>query len=348
MKAADKKSLALVIALTIALAEAFAIFTIIFVQYRGLQLHYQDLQQRFSELEGQAGRASKIFAVTSPSVVTVKAARSDGVLMQGSGFLYCCKGNIVTSFHVVANATSITVVYSDKTTANATLAGCDTYTDIAVIRAESFPATIAPLPLGNSSALKVGETVYAIGSPYGLSASLSVGVVSGKERLILLADLGMPLPQGAYAVADLIQFDAAVGSGSSGSPLLNGDGDVVGIIFAARESGIAFAVSVDIAKRAVSSIIQRGRYDHPWLGVGYDPEYIGGMKVLYVFPGSPAERTGLREGDVITAVDGSQVRSPQEFITFIEKFRSPGDRILLTVERDGLCHLMQLELKARP
>jgi 2-alkenal reductase len=283
-----------------------------------------------------------------PSVVTVKAVRGDGALVQGSGFLYCCKGNVVTSLHVVANASAITVVFADETQSNATLIGGDIYTDIAVVRCGVLPASAKPMPLGNSSALKVGERVYAVGSPYGLSTSLSIGTVSGVGRVVWLADLGFSYPQAAYAVADVVQFDVNVAPGSSGCPLLNGKCEVVGVIFAMREHGIAFAVSSDIARRVIAGIITNGRYDHPWLGVGYQPDYVGGMKVLYVFPGSPADRTGLREGDVITAVDGHQVRTAGDFMTFMEKFRSPGDIVTLAVQRSGLQHQMQLQLAARP
>ena len=348
MKALDRKSLALLIALTIALAEAIAVLYLVFVQLRDLQSRYQELWSRVRELEEMAESASRVYASAYRSVVTVEALRGDGSIMQGSGFIYDGNGSVVTSFHVVSNATSITVVYYDMVRANATLLGGDVYTDIAVVRVEPrCPLCCQPLPLGNSSALKVGETVYAVGSPYGLASSLSAGVVGAKERLVQLAELGVAYPHGAYAVADLVQFDASVGPGSSGCPLLNSRGEVVGVVFAMRGC-LAFAVSSDIMRRVASGIIANGRYNHPWLGVGYDPTYVGGMKVLYVLEGSPAERTGLMEGDVITAVDGWPVRSAQELITYIEKRKSPGDIVLLSVERNGLNHLMQLQLGARP
>ena len=344
----DRKSAALLIALTIALAEAFAVLHLVLVQYSDLQARYRYIEERVSKLEEAENRPLRVYSAAFRSVVTVKAVRGDGAAMQGSGFVFRRDGSVVTSFHVVANASSITVVFFDETRSNAVLVGGDVYTDIAVIRCEGLPESAEPLALGNSSSLKVGETVYAVGSPCGLSASLSVGVVSGVGRLIQLADLGFPYPQAAYAVADVVQFEATVAPGSSGSPILNGDCEVVGVVFAMREHGIAFAVSSDIARRVIAGIIANGRYDHPWIGIGYQPDYVGGMKVLYVFPGSPAERTGLREGDVITAVDGHRVRTAADLITFIEKFRSPGDVIVLTVDREGLSHLMQLQLGARP
>jgi len=339
----DKKSVALLIALTIALAEAFAVLHMVFIQYGDLQARYRDLQERVALLETNA--AARVFAAASPSIATVRALRADGSTAQGTGFFVDANGTLVTSFHAVANVSSITVLYYDKTASNATLIGGDVYTDIAVVRAERFPE-VPPLAFGCSPA--VGEPVYAIGSPYGLGGSLSVGVVSGVERLIQLADMGFPYPQAAYAVADVVQFDANVAPGSSGSPILNGKCEVVGVVFAMRDPGIAFAASAHITRRVVEGILKNGRYDHPWLGVGYQPDYVGGMKILYVFPGSPAERTGLREGDVITAVDGHPVRDACDFITFIEKYRSPGDVVTLTVQRSSLQHQMQLQLAARP
>ena len=342
MKTFDKKSVALLIALTIALAEAFAVLSLVFVQYGDLQARYRDLKERVSQLESNA--AAKVFATASPSIATVRALRVDGSTSQGTGFLVDANGTLVASYHVVANASSIIILYWDKTASNAKLIGGDIYTDIAVVRAERLPDG-PPLNFRRSPA--IGEPVYAIGSPYGFGGSLSVGVVSGVERLIQLADLGFPYPQAAYAVADVVQFDANVAPGSSGSPILNGKCEVVGVVFAMREPGIAFATSAHIAQRVVEGILKDGRYDHPWLGVGYQPDYIGGMKILYVFPGSPAERTGLREGDVITAVDGHMVRDACDFVTFIEKFRSPGEIVTLTVQRNGLQHQMQLQLAAR-
>ena len=344
MKVAEKKAIVLLTALTIALAEAFAVLYIVLVQYNELHTCYEELKWRVSKLE--ENRASMVYATVKASVVTVKALKVDGSSAQGSGFVYDFNGSIVTSFHVVANTSSIMVTRSGMTPAKAKLLGGDLYTDLAVVKVEGV--SLQPLSMGNSSTLKVGETVYSVGSPYGLDSTLSVGVVTARERLIRLADLGISLPRGAYTVADLIQFDAAVAPGSSGSPLLNGKGEVVGVVFAMKGSGVAFAVSADVARRVAEGIIQNGRYDHPWLGIGYDPEYVGGVKITYVYADSPADRTGLKAGDILRAVDGCQVSSAKDFITYLEKFRSPGDVIRLTVERDKLIHIMQLQLGVRP
>jgi 2-alkenal reductase len=344
LKITEKAIAATLIALTLALAEAFAILYTVAVQYNDLRVRYEELRWHVSEL-GRS-RASAVFAAAAPSVVTVKASKGNGSIVQGSGFVYDLDGNIVTNFHVVVNATSITVARLDMAPVEAVLLGGDVYTDVAVVKVEG--THLPPLSMGSSSTLNVGETVYVVGSPYGLSSSLSVGIVNARERLIRLADLGVSLPQGAYATADLIQFDAAVAPGSSGSPLLNGEGEVVGVVFAMKGSGVAFAVSADIAERVVKGIIRDGRYDHPWLGIGYDPEYVEGMKITYVYADSPAERTGLKAGDILHAVDGRQVGSAKDFITYLERYRSPGDVIQLTVERSGLIHTMQLQLGARP
>lgn len=322
------------------------ITSILYVALVGdLTARVQELENRVSKLELELTAASRVYAAASPSIATVRAVKSDGSTVQGTGVLVDGNGTFVTSYHVVANASGIILEYWDKTASNATFIGGDIYTDIAVVRAACAPNAY---PLRFGSQLAVGELVYVIGSPHGLDFSLTVGVVSGVERLVRLAELGYEYPRAAYAIADVIQFDAYVAPGSSGCPMLNSKGEVVGIVFAMREPGIAFATSAYLVKRVVSGILEKGKYEHPWIGISYQLDYIGGLKVLHVYSGSPAERTGLRSGDVVVAVDGNLVRDACEFITFIEKYKSPGDIVNLTVQRDGLIHQMQLQLGARP
>ena len=213
------------------------------------------------------------------------------------------------------------------------------------------------LILGNSTQLLVGEPVYAIGNPFGLRGSMTSGIVSQVSRVLRLSDFGVPPPEGNYAIADVIQIDAAINPGNSGGPLLNSLGFVVGVTFAIETGGevrafvgVGYAIPSVLVKRVADAIIQTDThtYTHPWLGIGYDPNYVGGLLISYVNSTGPAATAGLLANDVITEVDNRIVTRAEDLIVYIERYKSPNDVISLKILRDSTVLDKQLTLGPRP
>jgi serine protease Do len=256
----------------------------------------------------------------------------------GSGFIWSKDGIIVTNAHVVEGASRITVNFSDGTQLAAKLVGVDADSDVAVLKVEA--KNLNPAPVGTSSDLMIGETVVAIGNPFGLSGSVTTGVVSALGRSV-------PSQEAGRTFTDFIQTDASINPGNSGGPLVNIEGRVIGINTAiyAQAQGIGFAIPVDRARKVVEDIVRYGEVHSAWIGAvtaTITPEEARrtgarasrGASVVRVFPGSPAETAGLRRGDVITAVSGRAVESREQFSTAIATVGA-GDSIKLTVVRDG-------------
>jgi len=321
----------------------------------------------------------QIYNLTKQSVVLI-ANRGYGLsglrtVAEGSGFVYDTKGHIVTNNHVVEGAVEIQVTFPDGTVAKAELVGADAYSDLAVIKVDIPPENanmlLHPLTLGDSSLLVVGEPVYAIGNPFGLSGSMTEGIVSQLGRSIQAA--------GGYLIVDVIQIDAAINPGNSGGPLLNSKGEVIGITTAIATttgtfSGVGFAIPSNLIKRVVPALIKTGHYYHPWVGVqgiNMSPEiaeamhinYTRGFLITAILPDSPAEKAGLRGGnktvivedkeipiggDVIVGVDDRPIASIDELLTYLERYKSPGDVIRLLVVRDNVIIEVPLTLGERP
>lgn len=301
---------------------------------------------------------------------------------QGSGFVYDVAGYIVTNYHVVEGAVEVEVFFPDKSVYEAVIVGSDPYADIAVLKVDPGDKVLYPLEFANSSLLRVGQPVIAIGNPYGFEATLTTGVVSQLGRCIL--------SPGIRFVPNVIQFDAAVNPGSSGGPLLDYSGKVIGVttaIYAQKGefSGIGFAIPSNIVVKIVESLIKTGKYQHPWMGIdGIDvnmeiarlmnlPE-ARGFLITGVANNSPAERAGLRAGrstvtisegsvcgftvysnqriyiggDVILAVDGSKIFGLADLLAYLEEHKKPGDQVTLTVYRDGELVNFSLTLGAFP
>jgi len=293
----------------------------------------------------------------------------------GSGFLYDNEGHIVTNYHVVENAEELSVTLADGEVYPAEIVGVDPSNDLAVIRidADYLPE---PIGLGESDALRVGEFVVAIGNPFGLERTLTVGVISSLGRVI-------QSPDGRF-IGEAIQTDAAINPGNSGGPLLDLEGRVIGvnsqIISPSRASaGIGFAVPVNTVKRVVPQLIAKGRYAHPWLGVqpldltpdraqafreaGMDVPVDEGLLMIEVVSGGPADRAGIQggdriaqignvrvplDGDIITAVNGEPVANLQELTVYLETETQVGDTVDVTVIRDGIERSVQVTLAERP
>ena len=305
------------------------------------------------------------------SVVLISVRTSSGP-GTGSGFVYDKEGRIITNNHVVEEATSIDVTFLDGSIVEAELVGRDPYSDMAVIQVDLPPERLEPMKLGTSSDLLVGETVVAIGNPFGLANTMTMGIVSAVGR--------QASAPGNYVIVDVIQTDAAINPGNSGGPLLNLRGEVVGmntwiLSDTGQFSGIGFAVPSDTVKREIDSLIETGTYQHPWIGIvgreitpdiaeamGLDRDTRGTL-VVELSEGGPAEEAGLRGGDrqvavdgtvmtiggdVIIGADGKTMNSFYDLIFYVSRYKRPGDVITMTVIRGREIIDIDLTLGVRP
>ena len=314
-----------------------------------------------------------IYDTVNPSVVNIQVLGTynygfyvGAVSSQGSGFVWDPQGHIVTNNHVVENAYNITVTFSDGTTTTAEVVGTDVQSDLAVIKVDPSGLTLHPVSLGDSQAVKVGDLVIAIGNPYGLAGSMTQGIVSALSRS-LTVDSSNPFSSSTYTIPDIIQTDAAVNPGNSGGVLVNTSGEVIGVTSAIQSTtnanaGIAFAIPSHIVERIVPVLIKDGRYKHPSLGLsgitltanyatemGLDAN-THGVLITEITPGGAADLAGLKEttqqytrynrgviifGDVITAIDGNPVRTYEDLISYIFNKTEVGQKVELTILRDG-------------
>jgi S1-C subfamily serine protease len=328
-----------------------------------------------------------LFRDTQQSVVQVSGTATNnnnmlsGVTL-GSGFVYDTSGHIVTNYHVVAGDDDISITFIDGTVYRATVVGTDQYSDLAVLRVQDDVPTdkLKPLPLGNSSSLRVGQEVVAIGNPFGLSGSMTEGIVSGLNRLIpVYQDPFSNVAAPAFSIPDVIQTDAAINPGNSGGPLLDMEGEVIGInsaIFSTTGgfAGIGFAIPSNTITQVAPSIIATGSYQHPWLGVsGIDmtpeiAEAIGlgeprGFLVIEAAPGGPADSAGVQGGDtpaqldgreiplggdVILAINDKDIRKIDDVLGYLQQATKVGETVTLTVWRDGQIIQIDVTLGPRP
>ena len=261
----------------------------------------------------------------------------------GSGFIIAADGLVLTNAHVVEGSSKVTVGLEDGRRVEGTVVGLDRLTDLAVVRlAGAGPWPVAPL--GNSDSLQVGEWAIAMGNPYGLDRTVTMGIISSLNRNA--SKLGL-----ADKRLELIQTDAAINPGNSGGPLLDADGEVIGINTLVRSgpgAGLGFAIPINRARAIASELIATGKVSHAAIGVGIDAVRPGdgtgvsqGARVASVQPGSPAERAGLRPGDVVVAAGGQPVAQPYQLVAAVER-SGVGKPLLLTVSRGG--RLEQVEV----
>lgn len=332
------------------------------------------------DLVSQQDKLIQLYEQANPGVVAIRVLSDQGGGL-GSGFVIDDAGHIVTNYHVVRDATDLEIAFPSGFKTRGDILGTDSDSDIAVIKVEAPPEELHPLPLGDSNQIKVGQIVVAIGNPLGYDGTMTTGIISSLGRTLESLHAA---PGGNYFTAgDIIQTDAAINPGNSGGPLLNLDGEVIGINFAIQSSsidingnpvnsGIGFAVSINIVKRVVPQLINSGSYDYPYLGISslpeitlYDQEALGlprtsGVYILNITPGSPAEVAGLRAGtiptgagyqaggDLIIAIDGLPVRDFSDLITYLLNNKSPDDTVTFTVMRDGQELQLDLILGKRP
>ena len=318
----------------------------------------------------------ELFEKSEKGVVRIDVDKTDSMGERnsvGSGFIFDYFGNIITNTHVIDNASNITVTFLDGSQYNASIVGMDKFTDIAVIKVlEEKPDYLHPLQIGDSSTLKVGESVAAIGNPFGLSGSMTSGIVSQIGRLLPSHDTGFSIP-------NVIQTDAAIHPGNSGGPLLNMNGEVMGINTAiqsgtGQSAGIGFAVPSNTISKVVPVLITEGKYSHPWIGIsGQDInpdlakirnlDHSKGFLIVTVIPDSPAEMAGLKgvseiekignkeypkDGDIIVSVDGKEVRKISDILIHLQEEKSVGDEMILGIIRDGEQMDIILTLVVRP
>lgn len=293
----------------------------------------------------------------------------------GSGFLYDDEGHVVTNFHVVRNAKTITVSLGRDQVYEAEVVGTDPLTDLAVLELEdgNLPE---PIPMGNSDGLEVGEFVIALGNPFSFERTLTFGVISALGR-------GIRSPQGSF-ISEAIQTDTPINPGNSGGPLLNMDGEVIGVNSAiispsGASAGIGFAISANTVDKVVTSLIETGSYPHPWLGIrpinltpgfkrlleraNQDVAVDKGLLIVQVLDGGPADEAGLQGGqrqlrignrrllvggDIIVGVDGREVENYKDLLGYLENEVSIGETVRITYYRDGDKRTTRIEVGERP
>jgi 2-alkenal reductase len=319
----------------------------------------------------------EMYRQVNPAVVNiityVNQGNFDTSSGQGSGFVYDTEGDIITNSHVVHGSDSIEVIFSDGTTLPAVIVGQDLHSDLAVVRVNDLPDGAHPLPLGEINEVAVGQTVVAIGNPFGLGGTLTRGIVSAIGRTIPALT--------AFSIPQAIQTDAPINPGNSGGPLLNLRGQVIGVNAQIEtgdgsrvNSGVGFAIPVSIVARVVPVLIKDGEYQWGWLGVtgstvntamveAMDLPVNKGAYISQIINGGPADKAGLRGsrdqvsvggrrtevgGDIIVAIDGQPVSSFDDILIYIALNTHPGQLVVLTVLRDGKTQDVSLTLEPRP
>ena len=365
---------------TVGSISVFIIFAILFIIPSQSDETSIQMQNQIDEINNLILTESKtlslidIFEKAEPGVVRVNTQRNQtegetgGV---GSGFVFDKKGHIITNAHVVEKSIKTVVTFLDGRSYNAQIIGVDKYTDIGVIKVDADLKLLHPLSLGDSSNLQVGEPITAIGNPFGLSGSMTSGIISQMGRL-LPSDSG-------YSIPDVIQTDAAINPGNSGGPLLNMRGEIVGINTAIQSStgeftGVGFAIPSQTVAKIVPTLISDGEYKHPWIGISGTDIDLGmanaiglestlGFLIITVVEDSPAADAGLlgsnktievegREysigGDVIVSVDGIDVRKIDDILVHLQRVKTVGDEMDLEILRDGRTTNVTIILQERP
>ena len=365
---------------TVGSISIFIIFTVLFIIPSQSDETSIQMQNQIDEINNVILIESKtlslidIFEKAEPGVVRVNTQRNQTEVETGgvgSGFVFDKKGHIITNAHVIENSTKTIVTFLDGRSYNAQIIGVDEYTDIGVIKVDADLKLLHPLSLGNSSNLQVGEPITAIGNPFGLSGSMTSGIVSQMGRL---------LPSGSgYSIPDVIQTDAAINPGNSGGPLLNMKGDIVGINTAIRSStgeftGVGFAIPSQTVEKIVPILISEGEYKHPWIGISgrdIDPDMANvlglkdalGFLIITVVEDSPASDAGLIGsnktievegknypigGDVIVSVDGIDVRKIDDILIHLQRVKTVGDEMDLEILRGNGTTNVTIILQERP
>ena len=335
------------------------------------------------DLVNMQDKLVNLYQEVNPGVVAIRVLTQQGTGL-GSGFVYDKEGHIITNFHVIENEAELEVDFPSGFKTRATVIATDMDSDLAILKVNAPAEELFPLNLGDSSQIKVGQTVVAIGNPFGLSGTMTVGIISAIGRT--LESMRTAPTGGQFTAGDMIQTDTAINPGNSGGPLLNLNGEVIGVNRAIQtynftnetspeplNSGVGFAISINIVKRVVPVLIKEGKFDYPYLGItSLDeitllqqealnlPQFTGAY-VMEVSPNTPADLAGIRGGsqptdypglnaggDLIIAIDGVEVRQFSDMLSYLLNYKSPGDVVVLTILRDGKEIQVNLTLEKRP
>ena len=354
------------------------VFVFVFEQPKidSLQQTSAPLENIIQSNPGSHLSLAELFSKSQDGVVQIivrKSSDNSSDRAIGSGIVYDSAGHIITSNHVVDDYQKIRVVFHDGESYPAKVTGTDPFADLAVIKVDADPPTFHTLPLGDSSKLRIGDGVIAIGSPFGLTGSLTSGIVSQLGRILNPPNIG------SFSIPNVIQTDAAINPGNSGGPLLNDRGEVVGINTAIQTqtgefSGVGFAIPSNTMKRIVPYLIQDGHYKHPWLGVSgitIDPDFAeitgisrhDGFLIEKIVPDSPAFKAGLHVsnqtktvdgikynfgGDIITGVDNVPVKKLEDLLNYLQDNKSAGDNMIIKIVRNDKPMQVTLLLQERP
>lgn len=326
------------------------------------------------------GTLENVYALVNPSVVNIQSIQSQGTVSQilASGFVWDNNGDIVTNDHVVEGADKIEVTFSDGSTFLARLIGVDSYSDLAVLRVTGAGDKLHPAQLADSKQAKVGELAIAIGNPYGLVGTMTVGVISALSRSLPVGDGNSNGPE--FTIPDIIQTDAPINPGNSGGVLTNEKGQVIGVTTAIESStqantGIGFAIPSSILSRVIPALITTGKYDHPYLGISGTDLTLDlaqamnlsnsqrGVLVVTVATDGPAAKAGIQPsqdtaivngqnvpvgGDVITAINGQTVNMIDDLIAYLNDNCQVGQTVKLTILRNNTQISQDVTLTARP
>ena len=332
---------------------------------------------------------TNVYERVAPSVVnidvTVQGIPAEfGDVASGSGIVYDTQGHIITNAHVINDAREIRVTFNDGYVADAELIGFDVYSDLAVVRVQADASHLFPITFSDSDGVRVGQRAIAIGNPFGLASSMTVGIVSGLGRQLPSAVLIDTSAVGGFNNPSIIQVDADINPGNSGGPLLNSAGELIGVNTAIRTEtgvfeGVGFAVPANTVRRVVPELIQNRRVEYAWIGISTVPADGGftvaglaeplnlpvttGVLVTQITPNSPAANAGLRGGtqvvdvrgeticaggDIIVAVNGDYVNTMDELVSYLVVNARPGDTINLLIVRGSDTFEVPLALQSRP
>lgn len=336
-----------------------------------------------ADVQTQQDRLVELYQAINPGVVAIQVYSDQGGAL-GSGFVYDEQGHILTNYHVVSGSTDLEVDFPSGIKVKGDLIATDSDSDLAVIKVAVPADQLHPLTLGDSSTVQVGQTVVAIGNPFGLNSTMTSGIISAKGRT--MESLHQAPSGGYFSAGDLLQTDASINVGNSGGPLIDLNGEVIGINRAIQTSsavtigsepasiGIGFAIPINIVKHVVPILISKGSYDYPYLGMtsrddlslkemealGINPD-VAGIYIISVAVNGPAEKAGIlggsrnssisglpAGGDLITKVDGIPMHNMSELLTYVISNKNPGDKIMLTILRNNQSKEVALTLGSRP